>query len=213
MRNLFVLTFITLLCITASAQQLNRPIGQYPGNPTEYYGPTQVADNNYRNLALYRTVYQSSSWDFNLTSQLLTDGIIDEKVPAWLNVSTPEGPLPPHKREACIDGNEWTCNILMGGDTWLQYDWHGMNIDIDEVEMVCSMAYREDAPQGYRIRLLTSIDGKFWVTADEWLGDSLPGEPSYRRVHSDPNKNSGTDLLPTRNIDHTFRLNGNRSHT
>ena len=208
MRNLFVLTFITLLCITASAQQLNRPIGQYPGNPSEYYGPTQVADNNYRNLALYRTVYQSSSWDFNLTSQLLTDGIIDEKVPAWLNVSTPEGPLPPHKREACIDGNEWTCNILMGGDTWLQYDWHGMNIDIDEVEMVCSMAYREDAPQDYRIRLLTSIDGKLWVTADEWLGDSLPGEPSYRRVHSDPNKNSGTDLLPTRNIDHTFRLNG-----
>ena len=208
MRNLFVLTFITLLCITASAQQLNRPIGQYPGNPTEYYGPTQVADNNYRNLALCRTVYQSSSWDFNLTSQLLTDGIIDEKVPAWLNVSTPEGPLPPHKREACIDGNEWTSNIVMGGDTWLQYDWHGMNIDIDEVEMVCSMAYREDAPQGYRIRLLTSIDGKFWVTADEWLGDSLPGEPSYRRVHSDPNKNSGTDLLSTRNIDHTFRLNG-----
>ena len=208
MRNLFVLTFITLLCITASAQQLNRPIGQYPGNPSEYYGPTQVADNNYRNLALCRTVYQSSSWDFNLTSQLLTDGIIDEKVPAWLNVSTPEGPLPPHKREACIDGNEWTSNIVMGGDTWLQYDWHGMNIDIDEVEMVCSMAYREDAPQGYRIRLLTSIDGKFWVTADEWLGDSLPGEPSYRRVHSDPNKNSGTDLLPTRNIDHTFRLNG-----
>ena len=207
MRNLFVLTFITLLCITASAQQLNRPIGQYPGNPSEFYGPTQVADNNYRNLALYRTVYQSSSWDFNLTSQLLTDGIIDEKVPAWLNVSTPEGPLPPHKREACIDGNEWTCNILMGGDTWLQYDWHGMNIDIDEVEMVCSMAYREDAPKGYRIRLLTSIDGKFWVTADEWLGESLPGEPSYRRVHSDPNKNSGTDLLPTRNIDHTFRLN------
>jgi len=156
---------------------------------------------------LCRTVYQSSSWDFNLTSQLLTDGIIDEKVPAWLNVSTPEGPLPPHKREACIDGNEWTSNIVMGGDTWLQYDWHGMNIDIDEVEMVCSMAYREDAPKGYRIRLLTSIDGKFWVTADEWLGDSLPGEPSYRRVHSDPNKNSGTDLLPTRNIDHTFRLN------
>ena len=207
MRNLFVLTFITLLCITASAQQLNRPIGQYPGNPSEFYGPTQVADNIYRNLALCRTVYQSSSWDFNLTSQLLTDGIIDEKVPAWLNVSTPEGPLPPHKREACIDGNEWTSNIVMGGDTWLQYDWHGMNIDIDEVEMVCSMAYREDAPKGYRIRLLTSIDGKFWVTADEWLGDSLPGEPSYRRVHSDPNKNSGTDLLPTRNIDHTFRLN------
>ncbi len=153
-------------------------------------------------------VFQSSSWDYNLTSQLLTDGIADEHSPAWLNVTTPEGPLPPHKREACFDGNDWTCNILMGGDTWLQYDWEGMSIDVDEVEMVCSMAYRENAPRGYRIRLLTSTNGDFWVTADEWTGDSLPGEPSYRRVHSDPNKNTGDDLLPTRNINHTFHVKG-----
>ena len=208
MRKQVTLLLIALLCLAASAQQLNRPIGQYPGNPSEYYGPTLVQDNSYRNIALHRTVYQSSAWDFNLTSQLLTDGLIDEKAPAWLNVTTPEGPLPPHKREACIDGNEWTCNIVMGGDTWLQYDWENMAIDIDEVEMVCSMAYRENAPQGFRIRLLTSDNGKFWVTADEWAGDSLPGTASYRRVHSDPNKNSGDDLLPTRNIDHTFHLNG-----
>ena len=121
------------MALGATAQVMNRPIGQYPGNPGEYYGPTLVANNDYRNLALHRTAYQSSSWDFNLTSQLLTDGIVDEAAPAWLNVTTPEGPLPPHKREACIDGNEWTCNILMGGDTWLQYDWEGMSIDIDEV--------------------------------------------------------------------------------
>ncbi len=199
---------MALLCITVSAQQLNRPIGQYPGNPSEYYGPPLVQDNSYRDIALHRMVYQSSSWDFNLTSQLLTDGIIDKKLPAWLNVTTPEGPLPPHKREASIDGNEWTSNIVMGGNTWLQYDWENMAIDIDEVEMVCNMAYREDAPQGFKIRLLTSKDGKKWKVADEWKGDSLPGAPSYRRVHSDPNKNTGDDLLPTRNIDHTFKLKG-----
>ncbi len=208
MRYSVTLLLIAMLCITLSAQQLNRPIGQYPGNPSEYYGPTLVQDNSYRDIALHRMVYQSSSWDFNLTSQLLTDGIIDEHLPAWLNVSTPEGPLPPHKREACIDGNEWTSNIVMGGNTWLQYDWENMAIDIDELEMVCSMAYREDAPQGFKIRLLTSKDGKKWKVADEWAGDALPGEPSYRRVHSDPNKNSGDDLLPTRNIDHTFKLMG-----
>ena len=194
-----------MLYITASAQQ-NRPIGQYPGNPDEYYGPKLVQDTSYRNLALHRTVYQSSSWDFNLTSQLLTDGINDEQMPAWLNVTTPDGPLPPHKREACLDGNEWTNNIVMGADTWLQYDWENMVIDIDEVEMVCSMAYREGAPQGYKIRLLTSKDGKKWKVADEWIGDSLPGNASYQRVHSDPNKNSGDDLLPTRKIDHTFHI-------
>ena len=201
---------MAVLALGATAQVMNRPIGQYPGNPSEYYGPKLVQDNGYgyRNVALYRTVYQSSSWDFNLTSHLLTDGIIDKEQPAWLNVTTPEGPLPPHKREACIDGNEWTCNILMGGDTWLQYDWEGMNIDIDEVEMVCSMAYRENAQQGFKIRLLTSKDGKKWKVADEWKGDSLPGKPSWNRVHSDPNKNSGDDLLPTRKIVHTFKLNG-----
>ena len=204
----FHLIFIiaAVMALETTAQVMNRPIGQYPGNPSEYYGPTLVQDNSYRNLALHRTVYQSSSWDFNLTSQLLTDGIIDEQQPAWLNVSTPEGPLPPHKREACIDGNEWTSNILLGGDTWLQYDWEGMSIDIDEVQMVCSMAYREDEQQGFRIRLLTSKDGRYWVVSDEWQSDSLPGTASRRRVHSDPNKNSGNDLLPTRNIDHTFHL-------
>jgi hypothetical protein len=199
------------MALGATAQVMNRPIGQYPGNPSEYYGPS-VEDGNGRSnleyMSKYHTVYQSSSWDFNLTSQLLTDGIIGKEAPAWLNVTTPDGPLPPHKREACIDGNEWTSNIVMGGNTWLQYDWEGMAIDIDEVEMVCSMAYREDGAQGFKIRLLTSNDGKKWKIADQWTGDTLPGTASYRRVHSDPNKNSGDDLLPTRDIDHTFHIKG-----
>ena len=207
-QNQLLFILVTLMALGATAQVMNRPIGQYPGNPREYYGPSLVQDNGYgyRNVALYRTVYQSSSWDFNLTSQLLTDGIYDRESPAWLDVTTPDGPLPPHKREACIDGNEWTSNILMGSDTWLQYDWENMSIDIDEVEMVCSMAYREEAARGFKIRLLTSKDGKKWKVADEWKGDSLPGEPSWNRVHSDPNKNSGDDLLPTRKIDHTFHI-------
>ena len=192
-----------------NAQEMNRPIGQYPGCPSEYYGPELVQDTSYRDLALHRMVYQSSSWDYNLTAQLLTDGINDNQMPAWLNVTTPDGPFPPHKREACLDGNEWTSNIVMGGDTWLQYDWEGMTIDIDEVEMLCTMAYREGAPKGFKIRLLTSKDGKKWKVADEWKSDSLPGEPSWQRVHSDPNKNSGDDLLPTRKIDHTFHIKEN----
>jgi len=209
-KHVILSILIAFTTMGVCAQVMNRPIGQYPGNPNEYYGPTLVQDSayGYRSLALFRTVYQSSSWDFNLTSQLLTDGIYEREAPAWLDVTTPDGPLPPHKREACIDGNEWTSNIIMGSDTWLQYDWENMSIDIDEVEMVCSMAYHENAPQGFTIRLLTSKDGKKWKVADEWKGDSLPGQPSWQRVHSDPNKNSGDDLLPTRKIDHTFNMRG-----
>ena len=196
-----------MVTIAVQAQQLNRPIGQYPGNPSEYYGPTLV-EEPLLDLSTYHTAYQSSSWDYNLTSQLLTDGIKDEQLPVWLDVTTPEGSLPPNKREACIDGNEWTCNILMGGDTWIQYDWENMSIDVDEMKMICSMAYREDGPKGFKIRLLTSTDGKKWKMTDEWQGDSLPGAASQRRVHSDPNKNTGDDLLPTRDIDHIFNLKG-----
>ena len=208
MKQKLFFILILLLGIIVNAQTHNRPIGQYPGCPDEYFGPSSVIGDGYRNVALFRPVQQSSSWDFNLTSQLITDGIIDKSQPAWLNVSTPEGNLPPHKREAAIDGNEWTCNILMGENTWIQYDWQGMSIDIDELDLVCSMAYREGEDAGFRLELFTSADGKYWSLADRWLGDSLPGEPSRRLVHSDPNKTTGDDMLPTRNINHTFRLNG-----
>lgn len=209
MKNRIIFISIVLLSIVAQAQTLNRSIGQYPGKLNEYFGPVLVSDDSYRNLALFRPVQQSSSWDYNLTSHLLTDGIIDKRQPAWLNVITPQGELPPHKREAAIDGNEWTCNILMGDNTWIQYDWTGMSIDIDEIEMVCSMAYHEDAEDGFRLQLLTSDNGTYWTLVDRWQGDSLPGEPSYHRAHSDPNKSSGDDdLLPTRNIKHTFHLKG-----
>ncbi|MBR5726510.1 MAG: discoidin domain-containing protein [Muribaculaceae bacterium] len=206
MKHSLLLIGMVLLGIVGRAQTLNRPIGQYPGDLDEYYGPTLVTANDYRNVALFRPVQQSSSWDYNLTAHLLTDGITDKRQPAWLNVTTNQGEVPPHKREAAIDGNEWTCNILMGDNVWLQYDWSGMSIDIDELEVVCSMAYREGEVNGFKLQLLTSQDGNYWTIADRWIGDSLPGEPSRRRVNSDPNKNSDDDLLPTRNINHTFHL-------
>ena len=155
MKQKLFFILILLLGIIVNAQTHNRPIGQYPGCPDEYFGPSSVIGDGYRNVALFRPVQQSSSWDFNLTSQLITDGIIDKSQPAWLNVSTPEGNLPPHKREAAIDGNEWTCNILMGENTWIQYDWQGMSIDIDELDLVCSMAYREGEDAGFRLELFT----------------------------------------------------------
>ena len=83
-QNQLIFILLSVLALGATAQVMNRPIGQYPGNPSEYYGPTLIQDNGYgyRNVALFRTVYQSSSWDFNLTSQLLTDGIYERESPA-----------------------------------------------------------------------------------------------------------------------------------
>ena len=53
---------------------VTRGIGIYPGNPDESAAPSLVkGDGTYRNIALGRVTYQSSSYDYNLTSQLITD--------------------------------------------------------------------------------------------------------------------------------------------
>ena len=77
-------SFTAILCtivatysyITVDAQQLTRGIGIYPGAPEEYYGPQLVKCMDERNVARGRMVSQSSSIDFNMTAQLLTDGIV-----------------------------------------------------------------------------------------------------------------------------------------
>lgn len=50
--------------------------------------PAQV-----ENIALHRCTTASSSYDHNLTAQLLTDGIVPDAGPAWLEVVTPDGAI------------------------------------------------------------------------------------------------------------------------
>src|SRR5665647_2910898 len=77
----FLFFFIFTGFINSYAQTYNRGVGVYPGNTKEDFSPTMKIDSiHYRNLALYRPAYQSSSFDYNLTSQLVTDGIIDRPV-------------------------------------------------------------------------------------------------------------------------------------
>ncbi len=48
------------------SQEYTRGVGVYPGNPAEYSGPAMVTGaTTYRNLALHRPAYHSSSYDYN----------------------------------------------------------------------------------------------------------------------------------------------------
>ena len=51
-------------------------IGIYPGDPNENFDPILLPDTSgtYKHLALLRPAYHSSSYDYNLTAQLVTDG-------------------------------------------------------------------------------------------------------------------------------------------
>lgn len=50
--------------------------------------------SNYRNIALLRSAFNSSSHDYNLTAQLVTDGIVTDQQPQYLILSTPAAKLP-----------------------------------------------------------------------------------------------------------------------
>jgi hypothetical protein len=198
-----------LICLVGSlptiAQQPTRGIGIYPGAPEEYFGPQLTASSQLRNVARGRMACQSSSFDFNMTAQLLTDGIIEKAgtVPVRLEVTTPEGQLPQRQRESTIDGNDWTRSIVMGEDTWLQYAWHGMTVRAEAIHLIGTVAYREgEATEGYCIRIMASADGRRWQEVARDESTQLLGKRSWGMVHSDPNKNDGNDnMLPTRRVD------------
>ena len=73
---------ILLLVSMLSAQDVTRGLGVYPGDPKQFFGPSMSIDSTtYRNLALRRAAYHSSSYDYNLTATLIPDGIKDTAMP------------------------------------------------------------------------------------------------------------------------------------
>ena len=110
-----------------AGQEYTRGVGVYPGSPAEYAGPTMVADaTTYRNLALHRPAYHSSSYDYNLTAQLVTDGIKDTRLPRWVSTSVSErGALSKQERELVLDRNLATGVDLRGPHPWVGVGFGG----------------------------------------------------------------------------------------
>ena len=97
----------TIACICASCSQgnegYNRGIGIYPGNPDEDFSPVLSTDKQYRNIALNRAVYSSSSYDYCLTGQLTTDGIVENTLPKYMAVESSAKASPKREREWLTD--------------------------------------------------------------------------------------------------------------
>ena len=110
----------------ALAQELTRGVGVYPGDPAESFAPTLVTDTAYRNLALRRPAYHSSSRDYNLTAQLVTDGIPAAGAPRWLSTATSQrGILPKQEREYLVDHNATSTLDLDWPGAWVQLELGG----------------------------------------------------------------------------------------
>ncbi len=173
--------------VVASAQQYTRGLGVYPGDPKQYDGPSLVVDAAaYRNLALHRPAYQSSAYDYNLTAQLVTDGIKETALPLWVVTSTSDrGVLPKTEREAFLDEGVVSSVDITGDHPWVQFDIEGAQPpEIDHMDVVAA----QDLRAGSAGRMDDSCCpaptmARAWTEAGRFTGIDFSGkhdsEPSF----------------------------------
>lgn len=163
--GLFI-SLILALFMFSCAQDVNRPAGQYPGDPGEYRGPELQSDNVYRNVALNRAAWHSSSYDYNLTAQLVTDGFIDETLPRWLDAGSAATPhLKKNEREWLTDHNPVTGIMTRGDAGWVQI-YIGGNDDIplvDRVDLIAMMPRDAQKYRGWSVKVSGSDNGEDWT--------------------------------------------------
>ena len=190
----------------AMAQGNSRGIGVYPGKPSEYFGPKVEKDTEYRNLALHRAVYQSGSYDLNLTAQLLTDGVVATNQPAFLEVLANGKPLPHNERKLTINNSEWSRIPVEGSTATLTYRWYNMDIEADEVVVEGFVAYDQDKPFEHYSMQCDVMGAKSYSFTVK--SDTLPGRPRRRKVINDPNKQTEEATAMARELKETFKLKG-----
>lgn len=187
---LCLISFIGILLLLFGCNKKNdnysRGVGVYPGNPSEDFSPVFKTDNdNYRNLARNRTAYHSSSYDYNLTAQLITDGIIATAQPAFIRVTTSSGDLPKNQREYLFDQKSDSRFSVEGNDIFLQVDFENMPVPVDKFELRGSVEMDLTKAKGYEFTAYVSNDGETWEEAGQMKGTGTFGvdpQASMRRI-------------------------------
>jgi hypothetical protein len=182
---LLILASVLASCSWAQ-QQYTRGIGVYPGDPSEYTGPAFAIDGNYRNLALHRPAYQSSAYDYNLTAQLVTDGIKEQTPPQYVVTSTSSGGiLPKQQREVFLDGNITSSIDVTGDHPWVEFDLEGgaNPPELDRIDLWLRRMNGKLPATGWTYIVSGSDDHTHWTevgrsTGAEWPSMHFSG-PSF----------------------------------
>ncbi len=186
----FLILFSLKSIIVSNAQEYTRGVGVYPGNVIEDFSPVMHVDkDNYRNLALKRPVYHSSSYDYNLTAQLITDGIIDYRSPEYITVSSSrQSRLNKNERSWIMDRHFMTSVTLEDSKVWIQLNTgYGKNLPVvDSISIIGSMLVNDQEAKGWDYTISGSDDGKSWVQLGHAHGDGHPGDTLPRRFRGIP---------------------------
>ena len=192
-----------------------RGIGMYPGSPSEDFSPALVdASDAYRNLAFLRSATSSSSYDYNLTAQLLTDGIVTERMPQYIELIRSNGEVPRREREWMLDQGPYSRNLVEGENAFFQFHLNDWKETATKLQLRGLIAYHENQVKGgYEFTCEGSNDGQHWQELGSLKGKGLPGMASKYKAHSDPNKNSGdVATLPTRMLNETITFNHSEAY-
>ena len=183
MNRILLLTLLAASIL--NAQPYTRGVGVYPGDPSQDFAPTLVPDTTtYHNLALHRPAYQSSAYDYNLTAQLVTDGIKETTLPRWISVSTSQaGTLKKNQRELLLDHNRVSTVDLRGTRAWVQFELAGGESPL-EVDRIAVEA-RVQPAAGWTCAVTASDDAQEWKELGRDSGKcNVPfGAPSRARFY------------------------------
>ncbi len=188
-----------------AALEYTRGIGVYPGAPSEDFSPELVPESaTYRNLALLRPAYHSSSYDYNLTAQLVTDGIKDNRLPEWVVISdASHGPLPKEQREVIVDHCPMNAMELHGGHTHVDIELAGGEVapEIDRVQLVV-VSPQPTRPDSLRFTVSISEDGRAWQLAGTLTRPTPASTAAYPPDFSAPN-HFFTPSIPLSAVSHS----------
>lgn len=178
---------MSLLAVASlNAQEYTRGVGVYPGDPKEDFAPSMRVDaTTYRNLALRRPAFHSSAYDYNLTAQLVTDGIKDTKLPRWVSSSTSNGPYRKFEREWMFDNNPVTSATLRGPSAWVQIEMGGGDepLEVDRIDVDVPTQRKQAA---WTVAVSGSDDGQTWNELGRADGIDRPGELNVSSFTSVP---------------------------
>jgi hypothetical protein len=192
-KKIFLLGIIAAAALSAQ-QVYNHAVGQYPGDPKEDFAPALVPDlTTYRNLALHRPAYHSSSSDYNQTAQSITDGIKETSLPRSMVVTTSAAQAAPGAGGRGGFGGGGRGGVVVSGDhPWIQYQFLGGPgpLEIDRVELNAGNgalggrggrgpgAAPAPAPPpatgGWSVVVSGSDDGQTWKELGRAAGDTPP---------------------------------------
>ena len=151
----------------------------YPGDPGQYDGPSLAAETaKYRNLALHRPAMQSGAFDYDLTAQLVTDGIRSQEMPRWIETLTSDkGALPKTQRNVFLDGTVVSSIDVAGDHPWVELRIHGGALpEVDHVNVSLRKLYGAPPEGGWNVIVSGSNDGSTWQEAGRYHGTDFPGQ-------------------------------------